>query len=62
MSMLACDTRCKCSMETTHFSVKVKLGYEVLKLVKSLFCLEVKVTGRGSECQLTFVRGRLNIA
>ena len=27
-SLLASHTRCKCSMETTHNSVKVKLGYK----------------------------------
>ena len=30
-SLLACHTRCKCSMETTHNSVKVKLGIKVMK-------------------------------
>ena len=35
-SLLAYHTRCKCSMETTHNSVKVKLGIKVIKLVKSL--------------------------
>ena len=33
--MLACHTRCKCSMETAHNSVKVKLGIKVIKLVES---------------------------
>ena len=35
-SLLASHTRCKCSMETTHNSVKVKLGIIVMKLVESL--------------------------
>ena len=34
-TLLASHTRCKCSMETTHNSVKVKLGIKVLKLVES---------------------------
>ena len=29
-SLLASHTRCKCSMETTHNSVKVKLGIKVI--------------------------------
>ena len=48
-SLLACHARCKCSMETTHNSVKVKLGIKVIKLVESLFGWEVTV-GQGSEC------------
>ena len=60
-SLLASHTRCKCSMETTHNSVKVKLGIKVMKLVESLIGREVTV-GQGSECHLTFVRGLLNIA
>ena len=35
-SLLASHTRCKCSMETTHNSVKVKHGIKVMKLVESL--------------------------
>ena len=35
-SLLTCHTRCKCSMEITHNSVKVKLGIKVIKLVESL--------------------------
>ena len=35
-SLLASHTRCKCSMETTHNSAKVKLGIKVMKLVESL--------------------------
>ena len=35
-SLLAIHTRCKCSMETTHNSVKVKLGIKVMKLVESV--------------------------
>ena len=42
-------------METTHNSVKVKLGIKVMKLVESLIGSEVTV-GQGSECHLTFVR------
>ena len=55
-SLLASHTRCKCSMETTHNSVKVKLGIKFMKLVESLIGREVTV-GQGSECHLTFVRG-----
>ena len=51
----------QCSMETTRNLVKVKLGIKVIKLVKSLIGMEVTVGGRGSECHLTFVRGRLYI-
>ena len=60
-SLLASHTRCKCSMETTHNSVKVKFGIKVMKLVESLIGWEVTV-GQGSECHLTFVRGILHIA
>ena len=60
-SLLASHTRCKCSMETTHNSVEVKLGIKVMKLVESLIGREVTV-GQGSECHLTFVRGLLHIA
>ena len=60
-SLLACHTRCKCSIETTHNSVKVKVGIKVMKLVESLNGWEVTV-GQGSECHLTFVRGKLHIA
>ena len=38
-SLLACHTRCKCSMETTHNSVKVKLGIKVMKLVGNFILL-----------------------
>ena len=41
--------------------VKVKLDIHVMKLVRSLICWEV-TDGQGSECHLTFVRGRLHIA
>ena len=41
--------------------VKVKLGIMVIKLVERLIGWEVTV-GHGSECHLTFVRGRLHIA
>ena len=50
-SLLACHTRCKCSMETTH---------KVIKLVESLIGWEV-IVGQGSECHLKFMRGRLHI-
>ena len=50
----------KCSMETTHNSVKVKLGIKVMKLVESLVGWEITV-GQGSECHLTFVRGKLHM-
>ena len=55
-------TCCKCSMETTRNSVKVKLGIKVMKLVENLINLEVTGTGQGPECHLTFVRGGLHIA
>ena len=45
-SLLASHTRCKCFMETTHNSVKVKLGIKVMKLVESLIGMEVTV-GQG---------------
>ena len=35
-SLLASHTSCKCSMETTHNSVKLKLGVKVMKMVESL--------------------------
>ena len=60
-SLLAYHTRRKCSMETTHNSMKVKLGMKVIKLVESLIGWEVTV-GQGSECHSTFARGRLHIA
>ena len=60
-SLLASHTRCKCSMETTHNSVKVNLGIKVMKLVESLIGWEVAV-GQWLECHLTFVRGLLHIA
>ena len=61
-SLFACHIRCKCSIETTHNSVKVKLGINFMKLVEILIGLEVNVAGQGSECHLTFARGRLHIA
>ena len=60
-SLLACHIRCKCSMEITHNSEKVKIGINVMKLVESLISLEVTV-GQGTECHLTYVRGSLYIA
>ena len=59
-SQMACQTRCKCSMENTRKSVKVKFGIKVMELVESLIGWEVTV-GEGSECHLRFVRGRLHI-
>ena len=47
-SLLACHTRCKCSMETARNSVRVKVGIKVMKLVVSLIGWEVTV-GQGSE-------------
>ena len=38
-SLLACHTRCKCSMETTHNSMKVKFGIKVIKTETSILCL-----------------------
>ena len=61
LSLLARNTRCKCSMETTHNSVKFKLGIKVMKSLESLIGWEVTV-GQGSECHLTFVRELLHIA
>ena len=37
-------------------------GIKIMKLVESLICLEVTITGQGSECHLTFVREILHIA
>ena len=48
-------------METTSNSVKLKLGIKVMKLVEILIVWEGTVTGRGSECHLTFLKGRLHI-
>ena len=55
-SLLACHTRCKCSVKTTRNSMKVKPGNKVIKLVKSLIGIEVILTGRGSEFHLIFVK------
>ena len=60
-SLLACHTRCKCSMESIRDSVKFKLGIKLMKLVDSLIGWEITVV-QGSECHLTFVRGKLHIA
>ena len=57
-SLSACHTRCKYSMKTTRNSVKVKRG--IMKLLESMIGWEFVVTGQGSECHLTFVRGRLH--
>ena len=48
--------------KTTRNSVNVKLGIKVIKLAKSLIGWEVNVSGRVSECHLTFARERLHIA
>ena len=61
-SLLVCNTRCKCSMETTRYSTNVKLGIKVMKLTGSLIGWEVTVTSPGSEYHLTFVRESLYIA
>ena len=42
-SLLACHTRCKCSMETIRNSEKFNLGIKVMKMVESLVGLEVFV-------------------
>ena len=55
-SLLSCHTRCECSILTTRNSVKNKLSIKVMKVVESLICWEVTVTGQGSECHLTFGR------
>ena len=54
-SLLACHTCCKCSLETTRNSVKVKIAIKVMKLMESLIGWEVTVTGQGSECHLMFI-------
>ena len=59
-SLLVCPSLCKCSMDTTHNTVKVKHDIKVMKLMLSLIGVEVKI-GQGSECHLTFARGRLHI-
>ena len=43
-SLLACQTRCKCSIETTRNSVKVNLGIKVITFVESLIGWEVTVS------------------
>ena len=60
-SLLACRTRCKCTMNTTRNTIKVKFGIKVMKLVKSLIGMEVTVAGRGPERNLSLVRGSLHI-
>ena len=47
LSLLACHTRCKCSIETTRNSVKVKRSIKIIKLVESMIGWEVTVTGKG---------------
>ena len=61
-SLLACHTHCKCSIETTHNSVKVKVGIKFMKLLASLMISWEVTVGQGSVCHLTFVRGKLHIA
>ena len=51
-SLLTCHIRCKCSMETTRYSVKVKLGNRIMRLVESLIGWEVTLTGQYSEFHL----------
>ena len=53
-SLLSCHTCCECSMKTSRNSVKVTLGIQAMKLVKSLIGWEVTVTGRESECHLSY--------
>ena len=53
--LLASHIRCKCSMTTTRYSVKVKLGINVIKFVKSMTGMEVTVAGRGLECHFNFM-------
>ena len=48
-------------MEATRNSVKINLSIKVMNLVESVIGYEVTVTGQGSECHLTFVRGILHI-
>ena len=47
--------------ESTHNWVEVKVDIKVMKWVESLIGWEVTV-GQGSECHLTFMRGKLHIA
>ena len=63
-SLFAFHAGCKYFIETTRNSLKIKLGINVKKFLKSLIGWKVivTVTGRGSECHLTFVGGRLHIA
>ena len=58
-SLLACHTRCKCSMEPLIIG-EGQARYQGHEL-ESLIGWEVTV-GQGSECHLTFVRGILHIA
>ena len=52
--LLASHTRCKCSMETTHNSVKAKLGIKVMKLVESLIGWEVTVGQQRQGVRMSF--------
>ena len=52
---LAYHTRSKRSIETTHYSVKVKCGIIIIKLVKIMIGLDV--TGRASERHLKLREG-----
>ena len=47
-SLLACNTHVKYSMKTPCNSVKVKLGIQVMKLVKSLIGFEDTIRNSGS--------------
>ena len=59
--VLECHIRCKCSIETTRYSVKVNIDNRVIKLLESRIGWGVTVTDQGSECHLTVVRGRHHI-
>ena len=61
-SLLVCQTRCKCSIETSHKSLKAKIGIKVMQLVECLNGLELTMTVQGSKCHSRFVRGSLHIA
>ena len=60
--LLTCHTCCKCSIENTRNSMKVKLGIKVINLMKSLVGMKVTVGDAGSEFHLTFVKETLHIA
>ena len=54
-SLLACQTHCECSLETTHNSVKVKLGIKVMTFREGLISREVTCW---SIVRMSFKRGR----